>query len=277
MWAQILAGIRPFDYVFRIGDDAFPVILKNVAMERSSRIDLPLWALVPAAGSGSRMGSAIPKQYMPLQGRPVIVHALETLCAHPRIQGVQVMLAKGDDGWFQVPPSLGARAHKLLPPAVGGASRTESVLNGLRHLARVAGAEDWVLVHDAARPCLRRTDLDALIEALREEREGAILGVPVADTLKQVADGRIADTASRAGLWRAFTPQAFRLGALEAALVRALQDGVAITDEASAMERVGGRPRMVCGHSDNIKVTVAEDLLLAEHILVAMRGEGACG
>lgn len=252
-----------------------PVISKNVAMTHSSRTDIPLWALVPAAGSGSRMGVAIPKQHLPLRGRPVIVHALETLCSHPRIQGVQVVLAKGDDAWLQVPPLLGHQARKLLPPVPGGASRAESVLNGLRHLARLADPEDWVLVHDAARPCLRKADLDALIEVLRGGCEGAILGAPVADTLKRVDGGHIVGTTSREGLWRAFTPQAFRLGALKVALTSALEEGGEITDEASAMESFGDRPCMVRGHADNIKITVAEDLPLAEHILAAMAEEEA--
>lgn len=230
-----------------------------------------IWALVPAAGSGQRMGGELPKQYLPLAGQPVLLHTLKRLCQYPHIVAVQVALAADDPHW----PALAAMlpADKLLPPATGGDSRAISVLNGLLALARHAAPTDWVMVHDAARPCLRQADLDALVAAL-DTGDGAILGVPVADTLKRVDSGMITATVDRSGLWRAFTPQVFRLGALQQALQAVLAEDVDITDEASAMAWAGYQPRMVRGHGDNIKITLPEDLLLAERVLLS--SENAC-
>lgn len=232
------------------------------------------WALVPAAGAGSRMGAPLPKQYLTLAGRPVLAHTLARLCRHPRVAGVQVMLAPADTHWAGVAEHLDvATRRKLLPIAVGGATRAASVLNGLRALGTQAAPGDWVLVHDAARPCLRRRDLDSLFAALDAGAAGAILGVPVADTIKRVRDGEILETVDRSRLWRAFTPQAFRLEVLLDALQRALDAGIEVTDEASAVEWAGGRPRMVAGHADNIKVTLPEDMALAAQILAGLDEE----
>ena len=224
-----------------------------------------MFALVPAAGTGSRMGEETPKQYLPLAGRPMIHHALRALAAAPAIERVFLVLAPGDAGgrardWSAVAP-------KVLPLACGGATRAESVTNGLRAAPGV-GDDDWVLVHDAARPCLSQAALAALIAAIAEDAVGGLLALRAADTLKRGdADGRVAETVPRDDIWQAQPPQMFRRGLLLQALEHA---GSAVTDEASAVEALGLRPRLVPGETRNIKVTVPEDLVLAELILRSM-------
>lgn len=236
-----------------------------------SEISRPVWAVIPAAGSGSRMGTAIPKQFLMLLDKPVLAHTLDRLGLHPRVRGIQVAMAPEMTLWDAVAQSVAPLSRdKLLPVCAGGESRAESVLRGLEALDAYADPKDWVLVHDAARPCLRQADLDALLQALDHGAEGAILGAPVADTLKRVQDGLIQETVPRQQLWRAFTPQAFRLGSLRAALTAALRQGVEITDEASAIERAGGRPRMVQGCADNLKITLSEDMDMAAGILAGI-------
>lgn len=226
------------------------------------------WAVIPAAGGGTRMAADRPKQYLPLGGKTVIRHVLERFGRHPRISGIVVALAEHDDYWERQSAPRG----KPLITVTGGAERCHSVLNALRRLAAEAEPEDWVLVHDAARPCLRSRDLDRLIGELRDHPVGGLLGVAVADTLKRVDEsGMVSDTLDRRGVWRALTPQMFRLGPLTAALESALVDGVLVTDEAAAMERAGHRPRMVAGAADNIKITLPGDLAFAE-MLLASRG-----
>lgn len=222
------------------------------------------WAVVPAAGHGSRMGGPVPKQYLPLNGRPVIVHTVERLAAHPRIAGLVVALALEDPHWERLALRAEVALEKPLWTAPGGAERCHSVLNGLRVLAGHAAADDWVLVHDAARPCVRPEDLDRLMDALATHPCGGLLGLPVKDTMKRVdAAGAVRETVDRTDLWHALTPQMFRLAALRAALEDALAADVQVTDEASAMERIGCRPQMVAGHADNLKITRPEDLDLA--------------
>ncbi len=218
------------------------------------------FALVPAAGSGSRMGQDLPKQYLPLAGQPLIFHALNTLCASPDITTVFVVLSPDDTlfhshDWTRF-------GDKLQPLYCGGASRAESVTNGL--LASELEPDDWVLVHDAARPCLTQAHLSRLIAELRDDDVGGILAVPVADTLKRADEQqRIACTEARAGLWQAQTPQMFRAGLLAQALVNAKN----VTDEASAVEALGLKPKLVLSESGNFKVTYPQDLLLAELLL----------
>jgi 2-C-methyl-D-erythritol 4-phosphate cytidylyltransferase len=223
-----------------------------------------LWAVLPAAGVGRRMGSATPKQYLDLAGRAVIDHALDVFVADVRIQGVVVALDPTDRYW-------GATAyadHPKVTRAKGGVERCHSVLNALDALGGHADVEDWVLVHDAARPCLRPEDLDRLIETLLDDEVGGLLGIPVRDTMKRAeALDRIGATVDRASLWHAFTPQMFRFGHLRAALSDALASNDLVTDDASAMERAGRAPRLVEGHADNIKITRAEDLPLARFYL----------
>lgn len=224
------------------------------------------WAVVPAAGIGSRMGSELPKQYISLAGKPILQHALECLCEHPAINGVVVALAE-DDRWFD---ELDFECKHLLR-APGGEQRCHSVLNGLVVLADVAADEDWVLVHDAARPCLRTADISRLIEAVQAQDNGGLLALPVRDTMKRADSNHcIEATIERDGLWHALTPQMFRLGELRKALEAAINSGDLVTDEAQAMEGVGAHPLLVEGSEDNIKVTRPGDLVLAELYLQQM-------
>ncbi len=220
-----------------------------------------IFALVPAAGSGSRLGGSLPKQYLPLLGRPLIHHTLERLCGEARVEHVYVVLAVEDRLWRDADSPLCRGRIALLH--AGGSTRAQSVLGGLRALP--ARAEDWVLVHDAARPCLSSAMLGKLIDELVGDPVGGILAVPVADTLKLAgADGRILRTQPRERLWQAQTPQMFRYGLLRQALEGAGPD---VTDEASAVEALGHAPRLVESDSRNLKVTYARDLELARLIL----------
>jgi 2-C-methyl-D-erythritol 4-phosphate cytidylyltransferase len=214
--------------------------------------------LIPAAGQGARLGGETPKQYLELAGRPMLAHAAAALLAHPAVDLAFVVLAPDDERWAT--HDWDEFGDRLAPLWCGGATRRDSVLNGLIAMANVVDPEDWVLVHDAARPCLAREDLGRLIEAVREDDVGGILAIPVADTLKR-ADGaeRIAATEPRDGLWLAQTPQMFRHGTL----LRAIGGAGHVTDEASAVEAIGLRPRLVRGSAENLKVTYPEDLQIA--------------
>ena len=222
-----------------------------------------LWCVVPAAGRGTRVGGDCPKQYLPLAGRPLILHTLERLAAHPRIAGLLVTLATADPHW----PGLDVLHGKPVLTAVGGAERSDSVLAGLAALPAAVGAADFVLVHDAARPCVRQADISRLIE-LATATDGGLLGAPLRDTLKRAdATARSVATEARDQRWRAFTPQLFRRGELAAALRDAAQRGHQVSDEAMAMELAGFAPLLVEGAEDNIKVTTAADFALAEFLL----------
>ena len=227
---------------------------------------LRYWAIMPAAGAGKRMGSTIPKQYLSLVGRPVIAHTLDTLLGYSRVAGLVVAISPEDEWW----PEVVARmvTDKPLQVVTGGAERCHSVLNGLEILWEWAHPDDWVLVHDAARPCLTTSDLDRLLAELADDSVGGLLAVPVRDTLKQVDDAqRIMATVDRSRLWHALTPQMFRLGMLRDALRATLETGQLVTDEAAAMEAAGFAPRLVEGRADNVKITRPEDLALAEFYL----------
>ncbi|MFZ5502202.1 MAG: 2-C-methyl-D-erythritol 4-phosphate cytidylyltransferase [Pseudomonadota bacterium] len=214
-------------------------------------------ALVPAAGFGARMGSELPKQYLPVAGRPMIAHALDTLCACAEIVTVFVVLSPDDAQFHRYDWSR--YGDKLQPLFCGGATRAESVANGL--LASELEPDDWVLVHDAARPCLTQAHLAKLIAELRDDAVGGLLAVPVADTLKRAdANQRIEYTEPRDKLWQAQTPQMFRAGLL----ARALRQCRTVTDEASAVEASGLQPKLVAGDSSNFKVTYPQDVKLAE-------------
>jgi 2-C-methyl-D-erythritol 4-phosphate cytidylyltransferase len=220
------------------------------------------FALVPAAGSGSRMGEAHPKQYLSLAGRPLLYHALAALCRVQAVSRVYVVLAVDDGQWQR--HDWTPLAAKLQPLFCGGASRAETVRNGLRAIAGEVGALDWVLVHDAARPCLDDHHVERLLREVGEDDDGGILAVPLADTLKRAdAESRIAATVPREGLWQAQTPQMFRYHTLRRALDRARD----VTDEASAVEALGLRPKLVAADATNLKVTYPLDLRLAEWIL----------
>ena len=221
------------------------------------------WCVVPAAGRGTRVGGDCPKQYLPLAGRPLIAHTLERLAAHPRIGGLLVTLAATDAHWSGIDMLNG----KPVLTTIGGAERSDSVLAGIDALPASVGAEDFVLVHDAARPCVRLADIGKLIE-LAGVADGGLLGAPLRDTLKRAdAVGRSELTEPRDLRWRAFTPQMFRRGQLAAALRDAARRGVNVSDEAMAMELAGFAPLLVEGAEDNIKVTTAADFALAEFLL----------
>lgn len=224
------------------------------------------YAIVPAAGSGSRFGAEKPKQYLDLLGRPLIFHTLKALTACPDIERVWVVLAPDDPWWPRYDWSeLGA---KLETVRCGGATRAESVTNGLQAAAMVAADDDWVLVHDAARPCISAAMLDALFADLAQDPVGGILAVPVADTLKRAdTEQRVAATEPRDGLWQAQTPQMFRYGLL----CDALQKCRDVTDEAGAVEALGLKPKLVRGDATNLKVTYPADLALAAMILRARK------
>ncbi|GAB2544583.1 2-C-methyl-D-erythritol 4-phosphate cytidylyltransferase [Rhodanobacter koreensis] len=222
-----------------------------------------VWCVVPAAGRGTRVGGTCPKQYLPLAGRPLIEHTLERLAAHPQIAGLLVTLAPADAHWSGTTILNG----KPVLTAIGGAERSDSVLAGLEALPETVAADDFVLVHDAARPCVRLADIGRLIE-LAGAAGGGLLGAPLRDTLKRAgAAGRSELTEPRDHRWRAFTPQMFRRGPLSAALREAVRRGVVPSDEAMAMEQAGFAPLLVEGAEDNIKVTTAADFALAEFLL----------
>lgn len=216
------------------------------------------WVVIPAAGVGSRMQADRPKQYLFLDGRCLIEHTLDCFLTEPNLRGLVVCLSP-DDGWW---PELTCAADPRITRADGGRERADSVLNGLQTLASLgADEQDWVLVHDAARPNLAQSDLHALLHKVQDDPVGGLLAVPVRDTLKLAGpDGRVSSTPDRSLFWQAYTPQMFRLGALRTALSDALAAGAVITDEASAMEWAGHSPQLVEGRSDNIKVTRPEDL-----------------
>lgn len=225
-----------------------------------------VWVVIPAAGVGARMQADRPKQYLPLLGKTVLEHTLACFTGHPAVAGMVLALHPQDPYW----PQLGVVLPHLHTVA-GGKERADSVLNALDYLATglQLPAHTPVLVHDAARPCLRRADLDTLLAAGWEEAGGAILATPVRDTMKraQSGTGRIAHTEPRDGLWHALTPQLARLGVLRTALRHALQQGLAVTDEASALEQAGWHPLLVEGDARNIKITRPADLGLAAFFL----------
>ena len=220
------------------------------------------YAIVPAAGSGARFGSEVPKQYLELAGRPLIHHTLAALCRCERIERVWVVLSTGDEWWGGYDwTGLGPKLQAVF---CGGMTRAESVSNGLSVAASVLADDDWVLVHDAARPCLSQETLAALCDELAGDPVGGLLAVPVADTLKRAdAEQRVTATEPRDGLWQAQTPQMFRYGLLS----RALAGNFAVTDEASAIEAAGFKPRLVRADATNLKVTFPADLRLAELVL----------
>jgi len=229
-------------------------------------------ALIPAAGQGRRFGGAVLKQYAPIAGRPLLAHAIEAVSRHPDIAGVTVVLGE-DDALFA---QLIGRGHAGMHTASGGATRAQSVLNGLHAIRAGFPETEWVLVHDAARPCLPAACLDALLDAGLARPDGAILAVPLLDTLKRGnAAGAIVATVERYGLWAAQTPQLFPLGRLSAALEAMLAAGEIPTDEASAMQYAGARPLLVMGSAANIKITRPADLVLAEAWLAAQSREAA--
>jgi 2-C-methyl-D-erythritol 4-phosphate cytidylyltransferase len=227
---------------------------------------LPIFALIPAAGSGSRVAASEPKQYRALAGRPMLWHAIKAVCV-PRVQSVFVVLAANDALFAR--QDWSAFAGRVQPLYCGGSSRRDSVYNGLVATSGGMDPDDWLLVHDAARPCLASRDLYNLIRECESDAIGGLLALPAADTVKQAAKDeagvvRVGATLDRAQLWLAQTPQMFRAGLLAQALQKAAPD---VTDEAAAIEALGLKPRLVAGSRDNLKVTFPEDFAVAEAIL----------
>jgi len=227
---------------------------------------LSIVALIPAAGSGTRTAAERPKQYLALAGKPMLWHAVRAVC-RPPVENVFVVLAAGDEAFAQ--QDWSAFPGKLSPLYCGGETRRDSVYNGLVAMMGALNADDWVLVHDAARPCLPFSNLKDLIAETRNDEVGGILALPVSDTVKKAAKDeagvqRVGGTEDRTQLWQAQTPQMFRAGLL----LRALREAKgAVTDEAAAVEQLGLRPRLIAGSRENLKVTWPEDLAIAEAIL----------
>lgn len=213
------------------------------------------------------MGSSDrPKQYIELAGRTLLEWAVAPLLGHPALERIVVVLSSDDPHWLQTKLASEPRIAR----AVGGTERADSVRSGLTALSRDAHADDWVLVHDAARPCLTLADLKHLIGSLADDAVGGLLATPVVDTLKRADEqGFVALTVPRAGLWRALTPQMFRFGVLERALAAAAERGIVVTDEAQAVEMLGLRAKLIEGDSDNLKITTPPDLARAARILAA--------
>ena len=225
-----------------------------------------IWAVVPAAGVGSRMGLEIPKQYLNVAGKPIIQHTLELLLGLDQLAGVMVSISC-EDHWFS---DLNFNDERV-SSTVGGSTRAISVLNGLNALDQSAAKQDWVLVHDAARPCLSLSLLQDMVETIKAEPVGGIMAIKAKDTLKQakVKNGvsYINNTVDRSAVWQAQTPQMIRYGELKNALNYCLDNNIATTDEASALEQLGRPVRLFEGSADNIKVTTPEDQKLAEFVL----------
>ncbi len=222
------------------------------------------WVVIPAAGSGKRMGEMTPKQYLKLKNKTMVGHAVSVFTRHPKISQVVVVLHADDTRWsdFDIPES------EKIVTAVGGETRADSVMQGLECLRASVSPDDWVLVHDAARPCLTTDTLDRLMEALQDHPVGGVLALPVVDTLKKAGAGYVVrETVSRNQLWSAQTPQLFRFSILYDAMKSALASYAVITDESSAVELAGEQPLIVKGDPRNIKVTHLEDLILAESLL----------
>lgn len=236
----------------------------DVPLSESSKDSSHCFAIVPAAGVGKRMGASIPKQYLLLNNQTVLDATIERLLAHPLVKGVAVVISLDDQWW---PTSRFANDERVVT-FDGGTERYHSVFNALNALRQNLHPQTRLLVHDAARPCVRHTDISRLIQQAGSSADGAILGCPVRDTMKQI-DSRqhIHKTLDRDTMWHAFTPQLFQLSILYDAMHAALRDNQPVTDEASAMELAGFHPLMVEGHADNIKITRPEDLALAAYYL----------
>jgi len=222
------------------------------------------WGIVPAAGVGKRMQADRPKQYLKLNNATVIEQTLMRLLQVQQLAGVVVAISKEDPYW----PELEISKNPRIYTAPGGKERADSVLSALESIATLADDNDWVLVHDAARPCITQADVENLINELKHHAVGGILGLASHDTLKSVNDDlAIVDTVDRSTIWRALTPQMFRYAELKQALTEAAEKGWVVTDDASALELQGKQPKMIAGCSDNLKITRPEDLALAQFYL----------
>ncbi|NDL61196.1 2-C-methyl-D-erythritol 4-phosphate cytidylyltransferase [Acerihabitans arboris] len=238
-------------------------------MTTSAGVFPDIIAILPAAGIGSRMRTDCPKQYLAIGNKTLLEHAIDALLRQTCIRHVIVAISP-DDGYFaSLPISRDARVSHV----IGGRERADSVMAGLLAAGEIARGSQWVLVHDAARPCLHQDDLVRLLAITAYSSVGGILATPVRDTMKRAGDGAIDHTVDRIDLWHAMTPQLFPLSLLEACLTRALADSARITDEASALEHCGYRPLLVAGRADNIKVTCPEDLALAAFYFTQLQND----
>ena len=225
------------------------------------------WVVIPAAGVGTRMGVDKPKQYLSVNDKTIIEHTIDCFIEREEITGIVVVVSKADEYW----PTLSISKNERIITAPGGDERYQSVFNGLTILKDKAGEKDWVLVHDAARPCLNQSAIDRLMINLRTHDVGGILALPCRDTMKRAnVAGEIENTVERESLWHAQTPQMFRYGKLMPAIEQVLNENIVVTDEASAMEHCGYNPVLVQGHQENIKVTHKDDLMYMEMYLERM-------
>jgi 2-C-methyl-D-erythritol 4-phosphate cytidylyltransferase len=231
-----------------------------------------VWAAIAAAGTGSRLNASMPKQYVSINGRSMAEHTLRALLGVAGIREITVAIAADDRHWNELPATLRERVRVVC----GGTDRAESVWRAISGFSAVPRENDWILVHDMARPCITRKLVESLMETLRDDPVGGLLAIPVADTLKRAdGGGHVVATLERGELWRAQTPQMFRYTVLVRALRHARDNGIACSDEAMAVESIGLQPRLVTGSEQNLKVTVAEDLPLAEYYLARGHGETA--
>jgi 2-C-methyl-D-erythritol 4-phosphate cytidylyltransferase len=221
------------------------------------------WAVIPAAGIGERVGADIPKQYLQISGKTILEHALNPFLVNQRIKSVVIAL-NDNDTFFS---TLNIRSTKDVITVAGGETRAQSVLNALLELEGRVNPDDFVLVHDAARPCLSENDLNELINMTIPDEVGCILAAPIADTVKKVNNGKIINTLDRSELWRAYTPQMFRFHQLLNALTHCIKYKIEVTDEASAIEAIGLQAGVVLGDTTNIKITTPDDLAMAEKYL----------
>ena len=229
---------------------------------------MTIWAVLPAAGIGRRMGFSIPKQYLSIDGAPLILHSLRRLSAVKKIEKIVVVIHPEDSRWAELEKSIKEEFGNRIITVMGGGERYQSVLNGLTALTEFAGKDDWVLVHDAVRPCVRTSDIENLIQKVSLHSIGGLLGSPVDNTLKRVDKKlTVIETVDRESYWNALTPQMFRFAQLKESIQTVVVSGEQVTDEAAAMEVAGFKPIMIAGQKDNIKITVEADLVLASQIL----------
>ncbi len=241
-----------------------------------NKSSLPYWAIIPAAGAGKRMQSHIPKQYLPFAGKTVLQHTLSIFINHPLIAGIVVSISDGDEYWPDVLAEIKSSSNKSILVAKGGKERQDSVLSALYLLQDNIKQNAWVLVHDAARPCLLACEIDNLISTIKPIDIGGLLAVPISDTLKRAVkiknneQIRVEKTVNRENIWRALTPQQFKLYTLIKALE--LNQDKQITDESSAIELLNLKPALIKGNANNIKITHPSDLKQAEQIFYNQKG-----
>ena len=229
---------------------------------------MTIWAILPAAGIGRRMGSTIPKQYLSIDGDPLLLHSLRRLSAVSEVKKIVVVIHPEDSRWAKLHESIAEELKSRIITVKGGDERYQSVLNGIVALTELADKDDWVLVHDAVRPCVRTSDIENLIQKVSPHPVGGLLGYPVENTLKRIDEARgVIETVDRDSYWNAFTPQMFRFAQLKESIESVVASGEQVTDEAAAMELAGFKPIIVAGSKDNIKITHETDLVLASQIL----------